>query len=76
MKLKLKKEYLEWGFLGTGKKKVKLKNIPESEWISLYEGGYTEFFDVEVSKPKKEEKLSQIELKIENNDDTDNGGTN
>lgn len=54
MKLKLKHEFLDWS-IGSGGKilKRKLKNVHHSEFLSLYNLGYKEFFTIEESDSTK-----------------------
>lgn len=73
MELRLKPEYLEWGFGGGKTLKRKLKNIDPSEFENIYNLGYTEFFEVIEKKPimKKNELKLDLEEKNEDLNDTD-----
>jgi hypothetical protein len=69
MKLKLKKEYLNYSIISRFGK-VYLTDLDPEKYEEIYKSGYSNFFDVIKETKKVEDAIIDSELKIEDKDDT------
>jgi len=71
MKLKLKKEYLNYSISGGKSKRVYFRDLNPDKYEDYYKSGYADFFDVEkVVKQLQTPINDELKINIKEEDDT------
>ena len=71
MKLKLKKEYLNYSIGANKSKRVYFRDLEPEKYEYYYNSGYADFFDVEKKVKQLETPLNdELKINIKEEDDT------